>query len=53
MEFIFGLLYLVWTVINFIIKAIVYVTYFFPFIGYRILEFLHLWPNVWPLSPLI
>lgn len=53
MEFIFGLFHIIWVIIGFIIKVIVYITYFIPFIGYRILEFLHLWPYVWPLSPMI
>ena len=53
MELITGILYFIWVIISFVIKAIVYVTYFIPFIGYRILEFLHLWPHVWPLNPFV
>lgn len=41
---------LIWTVISFIIKVFVYAVYFLPFIGYKILDFLSLWPHIWPLN---
>ena len=39
---------LIWSGISFVIKAIVYLCYFFPLIGARILQWLDLWPTVWP-----
>ena len=50
METITGLFLIIWIIISFIIKVIVYLVYFVPFIGFRILHYLSLWPDLWPLS---
>jgi hypothetical protein len=44
------LLFLIWWVISSIIKVVVYFAYFIPFVGFKILQFLNLWPYVWPLN---
>lgn len=48
MEIILGLITLVWSVISFLIKVLIYITYFFPLLGAQILQFLNLWPTLWP-----
>jgi len=50
MEIIIAILAFAWLILATIIKIIVYVTYFVPFIGFKILQYLNLWPNVWPLG---
>ncbi len=39
---------IVWRILSFMIKAVIYVIYFFPVIGARILQLLYLWPTLWP-----
>ena len=54
MEVIFALILLVlswiWTLISFVIKVCVYVVYFLPILAARIMDWLNLWPHVWPFS---
>ena len=50
MEIIIALFSIIWLIISFFIKIIVYVVYFIPFIGFRIIHFLGFWPDLWPLS---
>ena len=42
-----------WTLISLIIKVVVYVSYFFPMLGARVLDYVDLWPTWWPFSPII
>lgn len=48
MEAIFALLHGLWGIISFVIKVCIYVSYFFPLIGARLLQWAHLWPTLWP-----
>lgn len=43
-----GLIYIVWSIITFLIKLCIYVAYFFPMIGMKILKVIDLWPTIWP-----
>ncbi len=42
-----------WAIISLVIKVAVYITYFLPMIGARILEYFHLWPSLWPFGPFV
>ncbi len=53
METLTGLLGIIWIVVSFIIKVVIYVTYFFPLIGARLLQWAHLWPTLWPFGHII
>lgn len=44
---------LVWFIASIVVKLVIYITYFIPLIGARILQFLGLWPTMWPFSPLL
>ncbi len=43
----------IWLLISSVVKFIIYITYFIPLLAARILQFLDLWPTLWPFSPLI
>jgi hypothetical protein len=36
--------------IVFCVQVVVYITYFFPILGARILDWLGLWPHLWPFT---
>lgn len=40
----------IWPIIAFLIKIWIYVIYFIPMLGMKLLKYLNLWPNVWPLN---
>ncbi|MCS6789059.1 MAG: hypothetical protein NZ484_00600 [Patescibacteria group bacterium] len=39
-----------WPIISFLIKLWVYIVYFIPVLGMKLLKFLNLWPSVWPFN---
>jgi hypothetical protein len=45
------ILTLLWIVFSLAVKTVVYITYFFPMVGARILEYFNLWPTLWPFGP--
>jgi len=53
MDALLGLLSLVWVVIAFIVKIVSYIVLFMPFVGARVLQWLHLLPDVWPFGLIV
>lgn len=53
MEIFFDLLTMVWGVVVFIVKAVLYVCLFLPVLGVRLAEWLGMWPTLWPFGIII
>lgn len=40
----------IWPLVIFIIKVWIYIVYFIPMLGIKLLKYLGLWPNLWPFN---